>query len=201
VFVVVSDELDAVLPTIRSRCVLVRSPAPQRQQALDWLRSQGVDDPEEPLAEAGGTPLLVLAEEDADPRRQLEPAAREQLLGLLARGHSAGPADVVAAVSRDIAVGPAIRLLQRWGWDLLAEREAQRVRYHPRQQRALATLARAAEPARLLDWLATLAQAQAASDHPLNARLVVEQALLGYLNALQPAQRADRRSMDRKTDR
>jgi len=64
---------------------------------------------------------------------------------------------------------------------------AQRVRYHPGHKRALTTLARAVDPPRLADWLATLDEAQAVSEHPLNARLAVEQALLGYLDAMQGA--------------
>ncbi len=186
-FIAVSSELDAVLPTIRSRCVLLRAPAPRWDEALRWLRDQGIDDAEARLAEAGGAPIELVGEDSADPRRRLDPALREALLGLLARGATATGADVIAAVPRDVAVGPVIRLLQRWGWDLLAERTAQRVRYHPGQKRALATLARAVDPARLIDWLAALAEAQAVSEHPLNPRLAVEQALLGYLKALQPA--------------
>jgi DNA polymerase-3 subunit delta' len=138
------------------------------------------------LAEAGGAPMTILDEERLDERRRLDPAVRAGLLAVLARGTAATPADVLAAVPRDVAVGPAIRLFQRWGWDLLAERTAQRVRYHPGQKRALATLARAVEPLRLMQWLAALTEAQAVSEHPLNARLAVEQALFGYLDALRP---------------
>ncbi|HET9025024.1 MAG TPA: DNA polymerase III subunit delta' [Burkholderiaceae bacterium] len=185
VFLGVSDQIDAVLPTIRSRCVLVRVPAPPWPEALRWLRDQGVEDAEARLAEAGGAPLGIVAEETVDERRRLGPEVRAALLTVLARGTATTPADVVAAVPRDVAVGPAIRLFQRWGWDLLGERVAQRVRYHPGQKRALATLARAVDPPRLVDWLATLTEAQAVSEHPLNARLAVERALLGYLDALQ----------------
>jgi DNA polymerase-3 subunit delta' len=185
VFLAVADDIDAVMPTIRSRCVLLRVPAPPPEEALRWLREQGVDDAEARLAEAGGAPLAIVAEETADERSRLDPAAREALLAVLARGAGASAADAVGAVPRDVAVGPAIRLFQRWGWDLLAERMAQRVRYHPGQKRTLATLARAVDPPRLAHWLAALAEAQAVSEHPLNPRLAVEQALLGYLDAMQ----------------
>jgi len=186
-FVLVSDSLDDVLPTIRSRCVLVRVPAPPWADALGWLRGQGVEDAESRLAEAGGAPMGILDQETVDERRRLDPGLREALLELLARGAASTAADVVAAVPREVAVGPAIRLFQRWGWDLLGERMAQRVRYHPGHKRALTTLARAVDPPRLVDWLATLDEAQAVSEHPLNARLAVEQALLGYLDAMQGA--------------
>jgi DNA polymerase-3 subunit delta' len=187
VFLAVSDQIDAVLPTIRSRCVLVRVAGPPWAEALRWLRDQGIEEAEARLAEAGGAPMGIIREADLDERRRLDPAVRESFLAVLARGAGASPADVVAAVPRDVAVGPAIRLFQRWGWDLLAERVAQRVRYHPGHKRALATLARAVDPPRLVEWLAALADAQAVSEHPLNARLAVEQALFGYLDAMQSA--------------
>ncbi len=37
-FLAVSDQLDAVLPTILSRCVLLRAPIPSRTQSLAWLQ-------------------------------------------------------------------------------------------------------------------------------------------------------------------
>ena len=46
VFMLVADEIDRVLPTIRSRCRLIRAGAPTREQALEWLKSQGVQDAE-----------------------------------------------------------------------------------------------------------------------------------------------------------
>ena len=186
VFLAVTDELDAVLPTVRSRCVLLRSPVPQRDEALTWLRAQGVADADDALAEAGGAPMeLVLSTED-DARR-LSPELRARLLELLAKGRRLSPAEIVAAVPKDTTLGEAIRLFQRWGWDLLAEATAARVRYYPRQQRALAAVARDCEPQRVLNWLGELANAQATADHPLNARLAVEGLLMGYLDAVRPA--------------
>ena len=184
-FLAVSDQLDAVLPTILSRCVLLRAPIPTKAQALAWLRSHGVEGAEAKLAEAGGAPIGI-ADEMAPEGQVLEPALQEALIKLLSRGPTLTGAQIVSTVPKDIAVAPAIRLLQRWGWDLLAERFAGRVRYYPQHQRQFATLARAIEPSRVVDWAAALAQTQAVSDHPLNARLVIESALLGYAEAMRP---------------
>ena len=191
VFLAVSDQLDAVLPTILSRCVLLRAPIPSQPQALQWLRSVGVDRAEAKLAEAGGAPLGIADEAGLDHRQTLEPALHEALIKLLSRGAALTGAQIVSTVPKDIAVAPAIRLLQRWGWDLLAERLAGRVRYYPQYQRQFATLSRAIEPSRVVDWAAALAQTQAVSDHPLNARLVVESALLGYAEAMRPREPVD----------
>jgi DNA polymerase III subunit delta' len=188
-FLAVSDELDAVLPTIRSRCVLLRAPMPTHAQALAWLQSLGVEQADTKLAEAGGAPLGLSDEDSLHDHRALDADTREALLKLLSRGPALTGAEVASAVGKDIPVAPAIRLLQRWGWDLLAERLAGRVRYYPQHQRQVASLARAVEPSRVVDWAAALAQMQAASDHPLNARLVVESALLGYIGAMRGAVR------------
>ncbi len=185
-FLAVTDELDAVLPTVRSRCVLLRAPVPQHEEALTWLRAQGIADAEEALAEAGGAPV-GLAQPGEDDGRQLAPELKARLLELLVRGRRLSPAEIVAALPKDTSLGEAIRLFQRWGWDLLAERTAARVRYYPKHQRALAAVARDCEPQRLLNWLLQLANARATADHPLNARLAVESLLMGYMEAVQPA--------------
>jgi DNA polymerase-3 subunit delta' len=183
-FVAVTDELDGVIPTVRSRCVLLRMPVPRFEDALAWLRSQGIDDAEARLAEAGGAPVGLDAEEgDA---RTLTLELRERLLGLLERGPRLTLAEVTTAIPRDVPVSHAIRLFQRWGWDLLAERVGGRLRYYPGQQRAIATVARGCEPQRLLDWLTLLTDAQATSGHPLNAKLAIESALIGYMDAARP---------------
>lgn len=191
VFIAVSDELDAVLPTIRSRCVLVRAQSPRTQEALAWLREQGAEDAEARLAEAGGAPIgLEPGAQEAEDARRIAADLKQTLLKMLAKGGTLSAGEIAVAVPKEIPVAEAIRLLQRWGWDLLAERLASRVRYYPEERKALTTLARAAEPVRVVEWLAQLGQSQAVRDHPLNARLVVESALLRYVEAMRPNTRA-----------
>lgn len=184
-FIAVTDDLDALLPTVRSRCVLLRAPVPDATAALAWLRANGVEDAEERLAEAGGAPVGLEAESGSD--RELAADLKQRLLEALGKGARLQLADVVSLVpARDTPVASAIRLFQRWGWDLLAERTASRLRYYPRQKRTLTAVARGCEAGRLLDWLAQLGNLQATAEHPLNARLVVESALVAYMDAVRP---------------
>jgi DNA polymerase-3 subunit delta' len=185
-FIAVSDQLDDVLPTVRSRCVLLRVPVPTGAEALDWLRSKGVEDAEARLAEAGGAPIGLEASQDDG--RVLAQDLRDRFFETLGRGARLTLAEVTNVVPKDVNVGAAIRLFQRWGWDLLAERMAGRLRYYPRQQRTIAALARQCEVGRLLGWLGELADTQATADHPLNAKLVVERALIGYLDVVRASQ-------------
>jgi len=187
IFLAVTDELDAVLATIRSRCLLLRSPIPTARQAIDWLQSQGVSDASAKLAEVGGAPMGLVGSDRVDDAQNLDLALREVLLKLLLRGAALTGAEVASSIPKEVAVAPTIRLLQRWGWDLLAERLGGRVRYYPTYQRQVANLARTIEPSRVADWAATLVQIQATSDHPLNARLVVESALVDYIDTMRSA--------------
>jgi DNA polymerase III subunit delta' len=57
VFLLVSHRPSQLLPTIRSRCVALAVPIPQRPAAIQWLAEQGVSNPERWLAYAGGAPL------------------------------------------------------------------------------------------------------------------------------------------------
>lgn len=52
---------DRLLPTVRSRCQMVRLAPVDPASARDWLAGQGVREPEVLLAACGGRPLEVLA--------------------------------------------------------------------------------------------------------------------------------------------
>jgi len=182
-FIAVTDDLDAVLPTVRSRGVLLRAAVPDALAALAWLRASGVEDAEERLAEAGGAPVGL----DQDGGRELAADLKQSLLEALSKGGRLQLADVVSLVpARDVPIASAIRLFQRWGWDLLAERTAGQLRYYPQRKRTLAAVARGCEAGPLLEWLAQLGNLQATAEHPLNARLVVESALIAYMDAVRP---------------
>lgn len=61
IFVLVSHRPARLLPTVRSRCVPLAVPVPERHEALAWLQGQGVNDAARWLAFAGGAPLKAIA--------------------------------------------------------------------------------------------------------------------------------------------
>jgi DNA polymerase-3 subunit delta' len=185
--VLATDAIDDVLPTIRSRCVLVRAQAPSRADALAWLKAQQVDDAEDLLAAAGGAPLGALALQSG---AVLEPELRATLLDLLAKGSQLTPADIARSVPKTVPVAPALALFQRWGWDLLAlssVKAPSALRYHPRAAATLGRVAARCDSASVLAWLSRLSGYRASQEHPLNPRLVIESALLDYVAALADA--------------
>lgn len=181
-FVLTSDRIDDVLPTIRSRCVLVRIPPPSAEVATMWLSAQGVADAADQLAAAGGAPLRVLELDDNPGGLSVEVA--DHLRATLAQGARLDVVDAAGRLPRSVAVGEMIDLFQRWAWDLLALRRAGRVRYHRKQREILSRLAAIVAESRLVAWIESLKQARAAADHPLNARLVIEALLVEYVSCL-----------------
>ncbi|MFT0212431.1 DNA polymerase III subunit delta' [Pseudomonas sp. F1_0610] len=76
VFLLVSDQISFLLPTIKSRCVLQKCTMPNNQQALDWLKSAKPDiqdnDLQAALALAGNSPLKALSLLELDVLAQYE---------------------------------------------------------------------------------------------------------------------------------
>jgi len=180
-YLLVTDRIDRCLPTIVSRCSGVRVPVPPREMALNWLRAQAIPDAEERLTDAGGAPLAVVRQESRD----LEPADRDVLLALLRLGPRLSAGEIASRVPREIPIGGAVALFQRWGWDYLAYRLAGRIRYHPRDTAHFEALSAAGWPvAAASRWLDRLRDLRAVSTHPLNARSAVEGALLDFLESL-----------------
>jgi DNA polymerase III subunit delta' len=172
--VLVSDRPSRLLATIRSRCRLLALPMPPRDQALAWLRGEGVENPEVVLASAGGAPLLA-----RDLARPEEAELRRRLLAELARPGGADPLGFAAAIDRQ-AVERFIHWMQTWVHDLARARLAGGVRHHTDFATALQARARAADLEALFAFDRELAAARALAAHPLNPRLLAEHLLMAY---------------------
>ena len=174
VFLLVTQSLDRLLPTIRSRCRQFAMTAPQREQALQWLQAEGVADAEILLDEQGGAPLAARDMADSDLR-----ASIDVLLAFLARSGSDG-ALKTAEVLQKVALPVLVASLQRWLIDLFALKLSGRIRYHPRYHRQLAELANRCDVSDLERVLKSVSERRAIADHPLSARLFLEDMLLEY---------------------
>jgi DNA polymerase-3 subunit delta' len=174
VFLLVSARFDRLLPTIVSRCRQWPMSTPPRDAAARWLAEQGVEDAGALLAEAGGAPLAALALA-ADENRVL----RDWTLKQLAAGAECD-AFACGETLQKLPVPVVLGWLQRWLYDLLAERTAGAPRYFPAAAAALARCAAQVDPAALARYLRTVARQRAVENHPLAARLVFEELFIGY---------------------
>lgn len=174
VFILVAHRIERLLPTILSRCRKIALGMPAVPAALSWLQTQGVQDADRWLAEQGGAPLAALDASQAE----LAPE-RDALLGMLAKP------DAVAAlaVAERLQKTPLSQLVswqQRWLYDLFSVKLSATVRYYPRHQKALTALAARVPVARLQQALRDAGGRRAVAEHPLSARLFIEDMLLDY---------------------
>jgi DNA polymerase III subunit delta' len=177
----VTDQLARLLATIRSRCQRVQLPAPTHEVALAWLTAQAVNTgrggAEAALAMAGGAPLDAVA--FADGTYQSE---RTQFVSALADAELDYTACAQTFEKSDL--NNVLTWLQTWVSDLILVNLAGAPRHHIDQQKALTAMARELDLPRLFRFESLLRQARRSIGHPLNARLLLEQLLISYRQAV-----------------
>ena len=174
VILLVCHRVDRLLPTILSRCRKFALPMPDRPQALAWLQAQGVQDADVWLAEQGGAPLAALEQAQAGGRELLD-----DFLQQLARP-SRETALATAERLQKAPVPALVAWLQRWLFDVFSCKLSGTIRYYPRHRSQLTALAARADVNALLKALQALTQRRAIAEHPLSAKLFIEDMLLDY---------------------
>ncbi len=164
--VLTTNDPDALLPTIRSRCQRLQLALPPTAQALDWLGAQQVARPAVLLAAAGGQPLDAAAMA-AD---GIDSDAWERLPAAVRHGQAAAVADWPLARLVDA--------LQKLCHDLMCLRAQAAPRYFELAKVHALMQPGAPTWAALAEWAAALASAARHDEHPWHAGLRSE-ALIG----------------------
>ncbi len=174
VFVLVSNSLDRLLPTILSRCHKFGLGMPDSADALAWLKSQNVSDAEVWLAQQGGSPLAALEMSQSESRTELDDFLRQLC--------KPGPESSlkIAEKMQKMDVPTTVSWMQRWLYDIFSCKQTGRIRYYPRYQKELAVLAGRAGSTELLQVIRNTDERQAIASHPLAAKLFIEDMLLDY---------------------
>jgi DNA polymerase-3 subunit delta' len=177
IFLIVANQPQRILPTVRSRCRLLPMSAPPVAQSLVWLAEQGVEEPLLALSEAGSAPLRALENSRGNNRRQ-----RQEFLARLAQD----ALDPIAyAANLDlIDFARVVGWLYKWTYDLVANRMAGRTRYNLDFAVPLGRISARADVARIGQLHRTLVRYQSTLGHPLNARLALENLFLSYLSCV-----------------
>jgi DNA polymerase-3 subunit delta' len=172
VFMLVSSQPQRLLPTIVSRCRKIDMPIPGREQALEWLQANGVQDADNYLSHAGGSPLSAM--QDAEEGTRSADTAK-----LLARGAQLDPFAVASQMAGQ-GMESATSMLQKWIYDLIASRLANEVRYFVPHANALQGLSKSVDLGLLLDFQRRVDASRKSATHPLNHELQLENLLLQY---------------------
>lgn len=183
-FLLVSHQVRLLKPTVISRCRRVPAPQPDAAEAAAWLGAQGAADPLLLLAQAGGAPLKALTMLDegyqAERTRFLSRLAEPRRLSVIGMG---AEADAGPRAAKKARLQAWFDLLATWSYDLAACASGAAPRYHLDFAPQLSKLGATVAPLPILRYHRTLLRDRALLSHPLNSRLVVENALFGYRQA------------------
>ena len=174
VFLMVTHARDKLLPTIKSRCRQMVLPAPSRDEALAYLRKEGVDDAESLLAFHSGAPLFAHTPEMDD--------LREELLTLLAAPRLLVIIDYAAAFDKHkqpLAV--FIDWMQKWLLDVGLAQQQMPPLYYPDYAQALSQTASKTDPRRLFALTGRLNALSPYGYHTLSVKMQLEYLLTEYL--------------------
>jgi DNA polymerase III subunit delta' len=175
-FVLLTEHLDWLLPTIRSRCRMFNVTQPDVVAAANWLKAYGVteDVAQELLPLTGGAAYGVL-----ELVRRGQSTAHRVFIESVASMPEASLSQVAVQLA-GVEAMMLSRLFQAWVSDLIRVKLGQPVRFFPghlgtakqgAQQTSLQALSRLESDWRSLPRLA---------EHPLNPRLFIEGLLLRY---------------------
>lgn len=146
-----------LMPTILSRCQMLRLPPPSRDVAMAWLRAQGVADAELLLDGAGGMPLT---------------ARQWSAEGISGTTWASIPRAVAQGDATALAGWPIPRVvdaLQKLCHDAGALQAGGRARFYPPQQ-----VPTGASLERLAQWYKALVRVMRHAEHPWSEPLLIE---------------------------
>ncbi len=195
VLLLISSTPRGLLPTIRSRCQQWDFPRPDPAQTAQWLASHaGVQTAggDALLALCGGMPVAAadLAAADGDALRArfvADVLSMPRKDPLMLAGDWEAWLRPKKGTPDAFALPRLVDWMLRWVWDLTATHLGGAARYFPDRQHDLSALARDANRAAMLDCYNSCIQIRRAVNHPLNARLLLEDMLLRYARAVSTA--------------
>ena len=174
VFLLASNSLDRLLPTILSRCRKFALPMPDHAAATRWLNEQGLVDADSWLREQGGSPLAALAQSETGNRDEMD-----TFLQLLAHPTIDGALKTADKLSKT-PLSLLVSWQQRWLYDVFCYKLSGGIRYFPRYRNELAVLAGKVHTSNLMRAIKSANERRATADHPLSPKLFIEDMLLDY---------------------
>ena len=177
VFILVTCSIDSLLPTLISRCHQFALTMPEVDQALQWLSQQmqqNKNGADQFLAEHGGAPLAALAASESDTLDQ-----QQDFLRYLQRPNVDGALKLADKLQKS-SIPLLLSWMQRWLYDVFSYKLSGKIRYYPRYQKEIIAIAAQLELPALFTLLDTNTQRRAVAEHPLAAKLVIEEMLLDY---------------------
>lgn len=177
-FILITHQVQFLLPTIRSRCQQIAMPVPSAEASMTWLKQHGVENPHFILPLNDFSPLSAwsfVQEQLTIPHQHfIEQITNEQKFDPL----------TLAQLLHPISLSIVTNWLQKWCYDLVSHRTTGRVRYYLQFQSIIQVLGQQIDLIACITFARELNNQQKLSVHPLNARLFLEEMFIRYSNMM-----------------
>jgi DNA polymerase-3 subunit delta' len=173
-FILITHQVQSLLPTIRSRCQQIVMPIPDVETSVAWLKQQAVSDPVDCLAAAGYSPLSALLLDKGE-----HAAHYEQFIQYVANPKQFDPLSL-AGTLQQTSLPTVVSWLQKWCYDLISYRTTGKNRYYVNQLAAIKALSGQIDLLECITFTRDLNSKQKLSHHPLNPRLFLEEIFIAY---------------------
>lgn len=180
-FLLVSHSMRKLLPTIVSRCQRLHLAIPDTASSVEWLKEQGVKDPEIALTAAGGAPLKARLQSTSD----YEPL-RYWLGDFVASLAARELPEIQHYIDKLDKIEPKqwMDSLQRLLFDLQLNHHGLKSRYFPSIEEQTQQIAAGLSDIKIADLFDWLRKEQVTAAHSFNKRLLIQACLQKVMLAL-----------------
>lgn len=186
-FLLVTDQFNQLLPTIKSRTQHVNLALPHTDLSIDWLKNQGHKNPESLLAQASGSPIL--AHDYANPEYQKQ---RDHVIKCLIQPRNFNIyqfAEELNAqkINKQQRLNDLITWIQQFIYDICSlittdfERIKFNIEYKNDLMKLIEHLGKKHSIYDVFEYYKRLIEFKKISQHTLNIQLFTENLLLDYL--------------------
>lgn len=177
-FILITSQLERILPTIRSRCQLTHIPKPATTQAIAWLKEHVPNIPapgvlEQKLLLQGGSPLQVLA---SSAHHTLDESLVIQQLALC----KAINAQKIIDLLSDHPLLEILNCLLKWSIDMNLVLFQIPPRYFPSHEKQLQNICTKLQPVPHQQFLTSLKEDLRMANHPLFPKVQLDAVLMRY---------------------
>lgn len=183
IMILITHQLDQIIPTIRSRCRLIPIGQPSFEGGLNWLKSEldtlkiSSNDIELIYRENGGAILKSFEQIKIG----LNSKEAFSITNYLLKSTQLNQQDISEIIAKT-SIETLVITLQKWIQDLFLVKNNLNARYFPNQILKLGSSINQISFEKLLNFSNTLKVAKKRSTHPLNHRIQSEQLLIEYVH-------------------
>ncbi len=183
-FLLLADQKDRLLPTIKSRCRQLALAAPSFDAALQYLQETGVNNAENLLAFHSGAPLF-----DTEPEQE---TMRENMIAALAQPRLLWVLEFAQQFDqKKWPLALFLDWMNKWLMDILLVQQQLVPQFYPQQRQALHQIANKIDAIAVFALVDKLKKLQPFGYHTLSVKLQLEALLLDYLKLLTQKRRTE----------